>query len=76
MQLTKCMALEFERRKQRVASILLHPGTVDTDLSKPFQKVRPQQCGGVAVAVCRAQPKNGGGLARAAGRRLAPPWRV
>ena len=33
------MSLEFERRKQRVAAILLHPGTVDTDLSKPFQKV-------------------------------------
>ena len=32
-------ALEFERRKQKVAAILLHPGTVDTDLSKPFQKV-------------------------------------
>ncbi len=32
-------ALEFERRKQMVAAIVLHPGTVDTDLSKPFQKV-------------------------------------
>ncbi|KAL4451642.1 hypothetical protein ABPG75_007304 [Micractinium tetrahymenae] len=42
-QLTKCMALEFERRKQRVASILLHPGTVDTDLSKPFQKNVPPE---------------------------------
>lgn len=31
-------ALEFERRKQKVAAILLHPGTVDTDLSQPFQK--------------------------------------
>lgn len=39
-QLTKCMALEFERRKQAVSCILLHPGTVDTDLSKPFQRVR------------------------------------
>lgn len=38
-QLTKCAALEFERRRQRVAAILLHPGTVDTDLSKPFQRV-------------------------------------
>ena len=38
-QLTKCMAVEFERRQQHVAAILLHPGTVDTDLSRPFQKV-------------------------------------
>jgi NAD(P)-dependent dehydrogenase (short-subunit alcohol dehydrogenase family) len=38
-QLTKTMAVEFGRRKQKVACILLHPGTVDTDLSAPFQKV-------------------------------------
>ncbi|KAI7838057.1 hypothetical protein COHA_008140 [Chlorella ohadii] len=42
-QLTKCAALEFERRKQKVAAILLHPGTVDTDLSKPFQKNVPPE---------------------------------
>ena len=39
-QLTKCASLDFERRRQHVACILLHPGTVDTDLSAPFQKVR------------------------------------
>ena len=38
-QLTKCMSVEFARRKQHIATLLLHPGTVDTDLSKPFQKV-------------------------------------
>ena len=38
-QLTKTMSLEFERKRQPVACVLLHPGTVDTDLSKPFQKV-------------------------------------
>ncbi|KAL4856211.1 putative oxidoreductase [Chlorella vulgaris] len=42
-QLTKCMALEFERRKQAVSCILLHPGTVDTDLSKPFQRNVPPE---------------------------------
>ena len=40
-QLNKCMSIEFARKKQNVACILLHPGTVDTDLSKPFQKVVP-----------------------------------
>ena len=39
-QLTKTMSVEFGRRKQSVACILLHPGTVDTDLSAPFQKAR------------------------------------
>lgn len=43
-QLTKCMSLEFERKRQAVSCILLHPGTVDTDLSKPFQKnVAPEK---------------------------------
>ena len=36
------MAIEFARRKQNIAVVMLHPGTVDTDLSEPFQKVRPQ----------------------------------
>ena len=39
-QLFKCAALEFERKRQPVAAILLHPGTCDTELSKPFQRVR------------------------------------
>lgn len=39
-QLTKTMSIEIARKKQNVACILLHPGTCDTDLSKPFQKVR------------------------------------
>ncbi len=38
-QLTKSMAVELGRKRQKVACILLHPGTVDTDLSKPFQGV-------------------------------------
>ncbi len=33
------MSIEFARRKQNVAVVMLHPGTVDTDLSMPFQKV-------------------------------------
>ena len=39
-QLSKCMAIEFARRKQNIAVVMLHPGTVDTDLSQPFQKVQ------------------------------------
>lgn len=43
-QLTKTMSLECARRKLNVSCILLHPGTVDTDLSLPFQKVRITTC--------------------------------
>lgn len=41
-QLTKTMAVEFSRKKPKVAAIALHPGTNDTDLSKPFQKNYPK----------------------------------
>ena len=35
---TKSISVEFARKKDPIACLLLHPGTVDTDLSKPFQK--------------------------------------
>ncbi|CAA7394107.1 unnamed protein product [Spirodela intermedia] len=41
-QLTKNISLEFARRKDPIVCILLHPGTVDTDLSKPFQRGVPE----------------------------------
>ncbi|XP_050225786.1 uncharacterized protein LOC126675220 [Mercurialis annua] len=41
-QLTKTMSVELARKKDPVVCILLHPGTVDTDLSKPFQRNVPQ----------------------------------
>ncbi|KAI7749658.1 hypothetical protein M8C21_001764 [Ambrosia artemisiifolia] len=41
-QLTKCVAVELARKKDPVICILLHPGTVDTDLSRPFQKNVPK----------------------------------
>ncbi|KAI3420497.1 uncharacterized protein J3R85_012809 [Psidium guajava] len=41
-QLTKTVSVEFARRKEPVICILLHPGTVDTDLSKPFQRNVPE----------------------------------
>lgn len=40
-QLTKNVSVELGRRKDPVACILLHPGTVDTDLSRPFQRNVP-----------------------------------
>ncbi|UPR03066.1 short-chain dehydrogenase/reductase [Chloropicon primus] len=41
-QLTKTMSLEFARKNPRVAAVALHPGTNDTDLSKPFQRNVPE----------------------------------
>jgi NAD(P)-dependent dehydrogenase (short-subunit alcohol dehydrogenase family) len=42
-QLTRTMALELARKKLPVAAVLLHPGTCDTGLSQPFQKVRRRE---------------------------------
>ena len=38
---TKTISVEFARKKDPVASILLDPGTVDTDLSRPFERNVP-----------------------------------
>ncbi|MEC8470594.1 MAG: SDR family NAD(P)-dependent oxidoreductase [Pseudomonadota bacterium] len=35
--LVKTAAIEYERRAKNVRFLLFHPGTVDTNLSKPFQ---------------------------------------
>ncbi|VFQ63576.1 unnamed protein product [Cuscuta campestris] len=42
-QLTKTIAVEFARKRDPIICLLLHPGTVDTDLSKPFQKNVPKE---------------------------------
>lgn len=41
-QLTKTVSIEFGRKKDPVICLLLHPGTVNTDLSKPFQRNVPE----------------------------------
>lgn len=40
-QLTKNMSIEFGRKRHPVSFILLHPGTVDTELSAPYQRNVP-----------------------------------
>jgi NAD(P)-dependent dehydrogenase (short-subunit alcohol dehydrogenase family) len=40
--LTKTAAVEFGRKKQKVAALVLHPGTCETDLSLPFRANVPQ----------------------------------
>jgi hypothetical protein len=39
---TKTASVEFGRKKDPIVCILLHPGTVNTDLSKPFQRNVPE----------------------------------
>ncbi|KAL8153466.1 hypothetical protein V2J09_011226 [Rumex salicifolius] len=41
-QLTKTVSVEFGRKKDPIACLLLHPGTVNTDLSRPFQRNVPE----------------------------------
>ncbi|KAH7661147.1 Short-chain dehydrogenase/reductase SDR protein [Dioscorea alata] len=41
-QLTKTISVEFARKKDPIVCVLLHPGTVDTDLSRPFQRNVPE----------------------------------
>ena len=38
LAVTKTVSVEFARKKDPIIGILLHPGTVDTDLSRPFQR--------------------------------------
>lgn len=41
-QLTQTISVEFARKKDQIVCLLLHPGTVDTDLSRPFQRNVPE----------------------------------
>ena len=38
LAVTKTVSVEFALKKDPIICILLHPGTVDTDLSRPFQR--------------------------------------
>ena len=40
-QFFKSLSIEWARRFPKAAITLLHPGTVDTDLSRPFHKFVP-----------------------------------
>lgn len=50
-QLTKTLSIELKRKAPTSIVVGLHPGTVDTDLSKPFQRgVKPDKLFDVARA--------------------------
>ena len=41
-QITRTLAIEFSRRARNAIAVALHPGTTDTDLSRPFQANVPE----------------------------------
>ena len=42
-QLLRCISIEWSRRWPKATITLFHPGTVDTDLSRPFQSFVPPE---------------------------------
>ena len=59
--LVKTAAVEYERRAKNVQLLLFHPGTVDTNLSKPFQSkssTRLMQPGEVAKSLIQLMDRS------------------
>jgi len=66
----KTLSIEFGRRFKETVIIGLHPGTVDTDLSKPFQGNVPEgklftpefSAENLLSVIDQAQPEDSGSL--------------
>lgn len=77
-QLVKTAAIELKRRNPQALCVALHPGTVDTALSKPFAKAglkvrTPDEAAAELLAVLAAlQPAQTGALVDYQGKVL--PW--
>jgi NAD(P)-dependent dehydrogenase (short-subunit alcohol dehydrogenase family) len=77
---TRTLAIEWARSKRNVVCVALHPGTTDTDLSRPFQGNVPEgKLFGVEYAVSqllqvidRLQPANTGQFLAWNGEHI--PW--
>jgi len=77
-QLVKTAAIELKRRNPQALCVALHPGTVDTALSKPFAKaglkLRPPEIAATELLTVLAalQPEQTGALVDYQGKVL--PW--
>jgi NAD(P)-dependent dehydrogenase (short-subunit alcohol dehydrogenase family) len=79
-QCTRTLAIEWARSRRNVICVALHPGTTDTDLSRPFQgNVAPGKLFDVDYAVTqllqvidRLQPEDTGQFLAWDGERI--PW--
>ncbi len=77
---TKTIAIELARVAPRAIAIGLHPGTVDTDLSKPFQRGVPKgklftaerSVRGLLDVIGNATPDDTGKVFDFAGEAIAP----
>lgn len=79
-QLTRSASIELKRKSKRLICVGLHPGTVDTGLSKPFQKRVPKgqlqsaerAAGHLLDVVAQLTPDDSGQLFDWAGERIQP----
>lgn len=79
-QFTRTAAIELARRAKQLICVGLHPGTVDTGLSQPFQKRVPegqlqspdQAAGHLLGVIARLRPEDTGQLFDWAGQRIEP----
>jgi NAD(P)-dependent dehydrogenase (short-subunit alcohol dehydrogenase family) len=78
--LVKSLAIELARTRPEAICVALHPGTVDTDLSRPFQQsvaqaklFTPEVAADHLLAVLeRLAPEDSGGCFAWDGRRIEP----
>ena len=79
-QIIRTLAIELERIQPTAILVGLHPGTVDTDLSAPFQRhvaadklfTPPQAAAGLIEVLDRLTPADSGGCFDFAGQRIIP----
>jgi len=79
-QLTRTAAIELRRKSKALICVGLHPGTIDTDLSEPFQKRVPekqlqtakQAAGHLLDVIAQLTPEDSGQLFDWAGKKIEP----
>ncbi len=79
-QIIRTCAIELRRTHPKAACIALHPGTVDTDLSRPYQRgvpaaklFTPAFSAGALLEVCaQTTPAHSGRIFDYAGQEIAP----
>lgn len=79
-QLTRTAAIELRRKSKQLICVGLHPGTVDTGLSEPFQKRVPagqlqtpeQAAKHLLGVIAQLTPDDSGQLFDWAGKRIEP----
>ena len=79
-QFTRTAAIELKRKSKQLICVGLHPGTVDTGLSEPFQKRVPNKqlqtpdtaAGHLLDVLAELSPEDSGQLFDWAGERIEP----